>query len=470
VHEDLSTTSHGRSPIAIIAIGVSVVALSIAAGLWWFMQRSTSDFGKIAASPPGAAALAPLVSVPTVATPAGPKVEPGNVVISAAGWTDPADPRYQGDASKWQADLRADARGQLVDKALGLIADRRSLTSHYEAVSARLASRSGDFIRTVVRESEPVVGKDGLASMTTEAVVDVKAVQKSLNEMTAKERIDVIRASGDPRISIAVVVRDADRRHAPVQRSAVAENLLKERIKSFGFRTWSEDAPDAGPAADFSVTGETAIRQLSTRLAASGLVVTKYALTSWTIKAVDRTTGEEIYHDTTLPSGTGSYATEEEALKAFGGRVADRFSRQFFLSHVAPTTRRVALVVDGVADEKLADLLVRDLVGLPVVIAVRPRSGLTTRTFDLELAGSGAAADLVASGVLAPLNAKLGRSCLVAGAASGEEVQVRFDASCPAAEAIVRLETLPPAGLYAAPPSRQKAVIRTPETLRKLTV
>ena len=95
---------------------------------------------------------------------------------------------------------------------------------------------------------------------------------------------------------------------------------------------------------------------------------------------------------------------------------------------------------------------------------------LTSRTYDLELAGGGAAADLVAAAVLAPLNAKLGRSCLVAGAATGDEVRVRFDASCPVADAIVRLETLPPAGLYGAPPSRQKAVIRTPETLRKLTV
>ena len=68
---------------------------------------------------------------------------------------------------------------------------------------------------------------------------------------------------------------------------------------------------------------------------ASGLVVTKYALTSWTVKAVDRATGEEIYHDTTLPSGDGSYATEEEALKAIGTRVADRV-----LARVLPVARR----------------------------------------------------------------------------------------------------------------------------------
>ena len=82
-------------------------------------------------------------------------------------------------------------------------------------------------------------------SMTTEAVVNVKAVQKSLNQMSRDERIEFIRASGDPKISVRSSVRDADQPDAPPQPSPVAENLLKERIKSFGFRTWSEGG--AGP-------------------------------------------------------------------------------------------------------------------------------------------------------------------------------------------------------------------------------
>ena len=77
-------------------------------------------------------------------------------------------------------------------------------------------------------------------SLTTEAVVNVKAVQKSLNEMSRNERIDFIRASGDPRVAVRIVTRDADRPDAPAQPSPVAENILKERIKSFGFRTWSD--------------------------------------------------------------------------------------------------------------------------------------------------------------------------------------------------------------------------------------
>ena len=93
---------------------------------------------------------------------------------------------------------------------------------------------------------------------------------------------------------VAVVVRDADQANAPPQPSPVAENLLKERIKQFGFRTWSEDGPpDPKTTPDFIVLGEAQVKRLQMRLAASGVVVTKYALNSWTVKCIDRATGEE---------------------------------------------------------------------------------------------------------------------------------------------------------------------------------
>ena len=47
---------------------------------------------------------------------------------------------------------------------------------------------------------------------------------------------------------------------------------------------------------------------------------------------------------------------------------------------------------------------------------------------------------------------------------------VAFDARCAEGLARNRLETNPPAGLYGAPPARQKAVIKNPDMLRKLVV
>jgi serine/threonine-protein kinase len=236
--------------------------------------------------------------------------------------------------------------------------------------------------------------------------------------------------------------------------SPVAENIPKERIKSFGFRTWSEGSPDESKnRADFAVSGEVKIKKLSMRLEASGLTVTKYALTSWTVKCIDRETGEEIYYNTTLPKGVGSWASEEEALKAIGATIADEFSRDFFLQHVNVTAQTVTLMVEGLPDAASEDWLARDLIGLPGVIAAAPRPPASPRGYDLQLAGGSAPGDLVAMGVLKPLNAKLGQTCFNLGAVTGAQVSVVFDKRCRDA-VLSRIETNPPAGLYE-PPSRR---------------
>ena len=394
---------------------------------------------------------------------------PGSVVIAAQGIADPSNPRYQNNPAQLQADLRADAKSQLVAKALGLLVEPASLAKNYDVLRERVIAKSPGFIGAVMRESEPRVGKHGLMSMTTEAVVNVKEVQKSLNQMTRDERIELIRANGNPRIALRIAVYDADRPDAPPRPSPIAENLIKDRVKTFGFRTWAE-ASDKALAGDFIVAADAKVKRLTTRLEASGITVTKYAVTALTVKCIDQATGEEIYFKSVLPKGTGSFATEEEALAAIGGRVADEFSRDFFLQHVYVSGQRVTLVVNGLPDANAAELIGRELVSLPIVIAARPRAGVKSPTWDLQLAGSGAAGDLVAGGVIAPVNAKLGQACLSPGAVAGDEVQLTFDQRCADPAVLSRLETHPPAGLYNAPPSRQKSVISNPETLRKLTI
>jgi tRNA A-37 threonylcarbamoyl transferase component Bud32 len=485
-----SRQQKSQTPAILIAAALAVVALG--AGVWVVYQRAPTDAAKIAqapaapaantmppmppsaGSPPAASMMAPGMppGAPTAPAAAAPKDEPGSVTVAAQGLVDPQDPRYGADKALLQSDLRADAKRQLVAKALGLMVEEDSLAKHYDIVRDKLLPQSGTYISTVVRESAPRLGKDGLMSMTAEAVVDVRALQKSLNQMSRDERVDFIRASGDPKISVRIAVRDADRPDAPPQPSPVAENLLKERIKAFGFRTWSAD-DDRGAGspqgADFVVQGEAQVKKLSARLAASGVVITKYTLASWTVKCLDRATGEEIYYNTTLPKATGSWASEGEAMQAIGGKIADEFSRNFFLQHVTVSGRKVTLTVDGMPDTP-DDVLLRELIGLPAVITVVPRVNARPHSYDLQLAGTGPQGDLVANGVLKALNAKLGQACFALGRIAGDEVNVAFDKGCSEAAILSRLETNPPAGLYAAPPSRQKALIRDPETLRRLTI
>ena len=248
--------------------------------------------------------------------------------------------------------------------------------------------------------------------------------------------------------------------------------MLKERIKSFGFRTWSEggtaDERDKNP--DFLVQGEARVKKLSMRLPASGLTVSKYALTSWTVKCIDRESGEEIYYNTALPKGLGSWASEEEALQAIGTKIADEFSRDFFLQHVSLTGQKVTLNVDGMPSPATEELLARELVGLPGVISATVRPPAKPRGYDLQLSGEGPIGDLIAAAVLKPLNAKLGQACFSVRGIAGDQVSIGFDPSCADAGVLSRLETNPPAGLYGAPPGRQRTVVKDPELLRKLTI
>jgi len=467
-----------QTPMVAIIVGLTVIVLG--AGAWFTYQRQASERAHAGPDAPSqpvvstAPASAPAAATTGAAAPAtataASKSDPGTMLISAVGLVDPNDSRYQGDKALMQSDLRADSKSQLVEKALGLLLDTKSLAKNYDVLKDKLLSRSGSYITTVVRESEPRMGKDGLMSITTQAVVNVKAVQKSLNQMSREERIELIRANGNPKVSVQISVRDADQPNAPPQTSPVAENILKERIKSFGFRTWSEGESGPEKGADSQVLGEAKIKKLSARLEASGLTVTKYALTSWTVKCIDRETGEEIYYNTTLPKGVGSWASEEEALKAIGTTIADEFSRDFFLQHVSVSGQKVTLVVEGMPNAASEDLLAHELVGLPQVITVTPRSPANPRSYDLQIAGSGAVGDLVAMGVLKPLNAKLGMTCFNLGGIVGDQVSVVFDKRCADASVLSRLETNPPAGLYGAPAGRQKTVVKNPETLRKLMI
>jgi len=464
------------SRISASAIVGVAAAVAIAAAAWLVWQRMGADTARVAQAPqpPATAVSTPAPPTPPT-TPAtapakaatGSSTAPGTVAVSAVGLVDPTDARYNGDRAKEQDEARADAKAQVVAKALGLLVDPKSLAQHYDLLKTKLLSQSGQYIDMVVRESEPRVGKDGLMAVTTDAIVNVKALQKSLNEMSRDERIEIIRASGDPKVSVQVAVRDSEQPYAPPVPSPVAENILKERIKSFGFRTWAEGGPD-GKGADFAVRSEAGVRKLSARLEASGLPVTKYTLSSWTVKCVDLATGEEIYFNTALPTGVGSWNSEEEALKAIGSKIADQFTRDFFLAHSNATTRRVVLSVDGLPDAATEDALGRELVGIPQVLGATPRAPAKPRVYELDVAAAGSAGDIVA-GILKPLNAKLGQPCFAVASVAGDTVNVAFDKACANSAVLGRLESNPPAGLYGAPPERQKSVIKDPGTLRKLS-
>ncbi|BBO22314.1 MAG: hypothetical protein AMXMBFR31_05740 [Candidatus Desulfobacillus denitrificans] len=451
-----------QGPALALVGGIAVIGLGAAA--YFFLGQ------KGEAPQPATAPAAQAEARPAAAAAAN----SGIMVISALGLADPSDPRYREDQGLLKADLREDARRQLVEKALGLYVAQASLDKNYMLVRDKLLSRSGEFIQTVLEEDPPQLGKDGLMSLATRATVKVRDVQKSLNQMSREERVDFIRNNGDPKISVAIAAKsaDADPAAAP-QRSPLAENLLKERIQSFGFRLWNDDMAKEGKGgADFAVTGEAKFKKLSAKLAASGITVEKFVLTSWTVKATDKKSGEEIYYNTQIPEKT-SWATEDEALRDIGKLIGEEFSKGFFLSHFHFSGQKVRLRFQGLPGKETAQLLMRELNGLLGVLSASPASaGAAEAAFDLDLSGGSASpVELVQGAVLKPLNHKLGKQCFnVAGAAGGSEIVAVLEAGCKEAAILSRLDTLPPAALIEAPSPRREAVVKNPETLRKIAM
>jgi hypothetical protein len=338
-------------------------------------------------------------------------------------------------------------------------------------VNDKLLSRSGDFIQAVLEEQPPQLGKDGLMSLATRATVRVREVQKSLNQMSKEERVEFIRNNGDPKISVAITAKSAEADPAaPAARSPVAENLLKERIQSFGFRLWNDEMAKSG-GADFAVTGEAKFKKLSAKLAASGITVEKFVLTSWTVKATDRKSGEEIYYNTQIPEKT-SWATEDEALRDIGKLIGEEFSKGFFLQHFHFDGRKVRLKLQGLPGKDTAQLLLREMNGLRGVLAAGlAASGGAEANYELVLSGGlASSAELVQAGILKPLNRKLGKQCLNAGAGGESEISVTLEPDCRDAAVLSRLDSLPPAALIEAPAKRRETVVKNPETLKKLSI
>jgi eukaryotic-like serine/threonine-protein kinase len=270
-------------------------------------------------------------------------------------------------------------------------------------------------------------------------------VQKSLNQLSREERIEFIRNKGDPRISIRIDIATAGGPALGRERSQLAENVVKERIKSFGFRVWSAQADNPAAAnaqaADFAIRGEVKMKQLSTTLPASGLTITKTALTSWTLKAIDLANGEEVYLSTRLPSGK-SWGSEDQALADIGKLVGDEFSRNFFLQHFSFRTQKTALVFTGLP-EASGPLMLRELRGMRAVLDAQLLAD--PGRFQLQLP-EGSTPDIVQDAIVRPLNAKLGMDCFALAGASGSEVTIAYAATCATPQMRTRLETGAPAG------------------------
>jgi eukaryotic-like serine/threonine-protein kinase len=457
-----SATRGRQIPAGVWAVaGAAFVAVAAGAYVVLAPGRGNAPSAAVAQAP-AAVASAPAAlpaAAPAVAAANTPAPAAGTLVISALGVVDPQDARFHGDMAAAQVEARNDAKRQLVEKALALYVDKASLASNHALIETRLLANSGEFIRSVLQEDPAGAAKGGTVEMQTRAVVSMRDVQRSLNQLSREERVEFIRNKGDPRISIRIDIGNAEGAALAPGRSQLAENVVKDRIKSFGFRVWAPEGDSSAnaQAADFAIKGEVKVKQLSMKLPASGLTITKTALTSWTLKAIETATGEEVYLSTKLPTGQ-SWASEDQALAEIGKLVGDEFSRNFFLQHFEFRTQKTNLLFTGLPEGGSA-LLLRELRGMRAVLDAQAASD--GGRFQVQLA-EGSAPDLVQDAIVRPLNAKLGLDCFALARTAGSDVTIAYSASCATPQMRTKLESGPPAGWLRGPqpasPAPAKAV------------
>ncbi|MBV5267245.1 MAG: hypothetical protein JZU67_01740 [Burkholderiaceae bacterium] len=422
--------------------------------------------------------------------------DPQTILVSAEGLVDASSDRYQKDKGLMVDDLREDAKRQVVEKAVGVYVESSTLTENYQLIRDKVLTQSKGLIKQIVKESPPWVGKDGFGHMLIKAEVYVGQVQDTLQQMSRAGRVSLIKEHGDPKISVAIMIRDADRGSEvePI-RSTVAENILKGRIKGFGYRVWSEETSDKlkaefaerslkanqgevaisasqTKAVDFTILGEAKFKTLSAKLAASGINVKKYVLTSWSVKCVDGNTGEEIYFNNKIPKKQ-SWPDEDAAIEDVGQMIGSEFSKEFFDQHLLQLTQVYQMQVVGLPSYDMGEMLKKEFIGLRPVINVDFRSfdesGFSL--YEVEFSGKRSNfSKLINDTVVKPLNSKLGNNCFKFSSAHGNVVKINYQAVAGLSQntVIAKMEEMPPASLVDATPLRLQDLIKTPETLHRV--
>jgi len=483
-----------RSPK--VAMIVAAAVLFLAAGLMFSLLRSHPSSGEagsavaagataapggrpVSSETPSASAQGP-AAAPGAGTVASSGVSPeleqsqpvtksGTAIITAIGLADPKDPRNAQAPAPIEHQVWGDARRQLVEKAVALYIDPRSINANYALLRDKLFSRSDAYIASILEQTPPQLSSYGLMLGTMRARVKVRDVQKSLNELAREERVDFIRNNGNPSIAVNISVRsDADDQATQDPRSAVAENILMDRIRSFGFVAVEES--QASPPPDFLLRGEARLKHLTAKLAASGLTIEKVVLTSWTIRTIDARTGEEIYLNTKIPKQQ-SWASEELALQDVGRLIGSEFSRDFFLQYFDFGTKRVRLRFKGLP-AKAAPAVLAEANAAMRILNATPRAPEGSEVIlDVDLSGGAdSAADLVQGALLDPLNRKLGKPCFTSHGNNGSELHVDYDQTCATDPILSRLDGLPPEALIDAPKSRIEDIVSDPARLRGTTL
>jgi eukaryotic-like serine/threonine-protein kinase len=432
------------------AIFALLAVVAAAATAYYFLRSPQAErSASLDRKSPGADAQQPAPAAEKSAP--GAQLKDGSTIMSAVGVARPGEPKTDSQAAL-ESVMWKNARQRMVVKAVALYVQPSSLMSNFAVVRSKLLPRSDDFITDVLEQSTPKIGSDGAMLGTLRARVRAREIQKTLNAISADERVNFIRNNGDPKIAVGVRVASADAMAgAEAKESPVAENILKERIRSFGFAVIDESQGKS--QADFRIDGEAHFKRLSATLPASGVTIEKIVLTSWTVKATDLDTGEEIYHSTEI-SEKHSWASEELALENVGRLIGAKFSKSFFLEYFdfkpMAVRLRFSALPPALAKPVQAEI---DASLVAISSALKAQTGGDV-VIDAQLSGGPDSAVNLVTLLIQSLNRKAAAACFsvadpapagsgVSGGEAAAELNIRFNSACQDAATLERLETAP---------------------------
>lgn len=405
------------------------------------------------------------------------------IIVTAEGLADPNADIYARDKSMMIDDLRRDAQRQAIEKAVGVYVESSTLVENYMLIDDRVLSKSQGLIKRILEESAPRLGEDSLMHMEITAEVFLSDVKQALDILSRESRMNLIESRGNPSISVAVVVRDAERgSNHEAENSTIAENILKQHFSEFGYRVWSEGYTrslrrEAGAKetvrrmADFSVIGEIKFKQTDITLKASGIQLTKHVLTSWTVKCINNNTGEEVYFNNKVPRKK-AWADEDQALEDIGRLIGREFNKSFFETQLLSAAQRYQIQLSGLPDYDTALLFRKEFVGLRNILGVElinfESGGLSL--FEVKCTSSGGNFMRVLNNtILKPLNAKLDGPQMKLMSFRGNVVRVAVDPGLQPGNLQQSLKNSPPASLVLASPDRIAAIIQDSRILEKIT-
>ncbi|MCL7489066.1 MAG: hypothetical protein M8357_12940 [Desulfobulbaceae bacterium] len=416
------------------------------------------------------------------------------VIVSAEGLADPNADAFKRDKAILYDALLDDARKQAIEKVVGIYVDSRSLVENYSLIEDNVLTQTRGFIKQILQKSDPWLGEDGFMHILIKAEVYTSKAENALREMSRMQRVRLIREAGNPRISVAITVRDSERdAFTEPERSPIAENILKEHISSFGYRVWSEEVAresnlanaekslvtgQADQAAyyahrqgsDFAILGEVKFKPINLTLKTSGIEINKFTITSWTVKCLDSATGEELYFNNKIPARR-SWNSEDEALMAIGQLIGEEFSREFFEQQLLQRTRIYQLEVQGLPVYDAAVLFKKELIGLRPVLNVDLRAfdDLGGASYEVEFSGNELDfSEFLNSAVLAPLNSKFGKRVFSLVSVQKQQIKVLFQGFNRPAEIITLFKEKPPSSLASATPIRLNQIAATRGSLKKV--